>query len=178
VLLGLGHTSRVGKDSVANLLIRDHGFARLAFADPIYSLVYSTRDSVKRLVDDIGWEQSKSVHGFVRRALVDMGSACRKEFGQDVFVELLAERLASIESHVPVVVTDVRYRREVAALKDWGGFLVKISRPGISPLQNHSDQALSTFDDWDLELVNDVPLIRLDSLVDELIHKATQLPTV
>ena len=60
MLIGLGHTARVGKDTCANILVEHHGFTAVAFADALREFVYNTNEQVRAIVDHMGWEHGKA----------------------------------------------------------------------------------------------------------------------
>ncbi|WP_422759252.1 hypothetical protein [Paenarthrobacter sp. C1] len=102
--------------------------------------------SMRTLLDSLGgdWELAK-YHRFhgpeVRRLLqVYATEVCRENFGQDIWVQLLARRVAE-ERPAAVVVTDVRFNDEAAWITDNGGTIIEITRPGISAVNGHVSEA-------------------------------------
>lgn len=102
--------------------------------------------SMRTLLDSLGgdWELAK-YHRFhgpeVRRLLqVYATEVCRENFGQDIWVQLLARRVAE-EHPAAVVVTDVRFNDEAAWITENGGTIIEITRPGISAVNGHVSEA-------------------------------------
>ena len=153
MVIGLGHTARVGKDTVGSILREEHGFYQMAFADALRGFVFATNSEVAGVVKAVGWEQAKTMHPFVRRTLVEVGNHARDILGEDVWINAAFKRAAG---HEDVVITDVRYPNEAQAITQnpWG-FLVKVTRPGYGPLDNVADLALASFNCWDAEIHND-----------------------
>jgi hypothetical protein len=41
-----------------------------------------------------------------------------------------------------VVITDVRFANEAAAIRSWGGEIIRIDRPGVGPVNGHVSEAM------------------------------------
>ena len=123
-LIGLGHRKGVGKDTVGQILVSEHGFCRLAFADATKASLCGLAPLLDpRLADAIaefGIEEAKRSAPEVRAALVTLGAAMRREVGPNVWVDGLARRFDG-EPDGRFVVTDVRAEREVRAIRGRGG---------------------------------------------------------
>lgn len=181
-VIGLTGRKRSGKDSVAAVLVRDHGFVRFAFADAIRDVVAainprvwfvgatpsSQEESFERLSDivaRVGWETAKAVPE-VRRLLQTTGMAVRRH-DPDFWTRILADRitrhLEGPRSASPVVVSDVRLPDEAAMIRDrFGGAVVRVVRPGLpldlsSTASHITETALDTYP-VDRELLNDTTL--------------------
>lgn len=156
LIIGVMGKKRHGKDTFASRLISAHGFARLAFADPMRDGLYglnplirvegdevgplleagcyvSPGDHVRLryLVDSVGWEKAKEVRE-VRRLLQEYGTGLRETLGENVWVDATLRQAAAIDG--PVVITDVRFPNEVTAVvgdDDLKGFTVRVTRPSI-----------------------------------------------
>ncbi|MGW0929568.1 deoxynucleotide monophosphate kinase family protein [Streptomyces sp. NPDC002644] len=148
--------ARAGKDTIAKRLVEEHGYTRLAFADPLKDLalnvnpVISTTYNVHvRLADyvaDVGWELAKEWNPEVRRLLQRLGQGVRS-LTRDFWVSVLTEKLRRIDG--PVVVTDVRYPNEAIAMRNLGFSLVRVQRweALTDPLADaHESEIL--MDDW------------------------------
>lgn len=163
-VIGLGHYKRAGKDSVAEVLVREHGYVRLAFADKLRQFVYETQPDVRLLVDIHGWEQAKTAYPNVRDALIDTGNAARRVLGADVWIIAVQHEMAYTDKRY--VISDLRYPNEVAWVQELGRAW-KIERPGVKPGNDVADQALIDYDGWDRTLVNDGSLVDLRTKVIE-----------
>lgn len=177
MLIGLTGKKRAGKDSVAAALVYDHGFTRLAFADPLKDTALQVdplvdieddergplRDAgwdkplgpterLSSLVVLVGWEAAKEVRE-VRRFLQDLGLAVRENVGETVWIDALVRRIPKGEN---VVITDVRFPNELEALADLGGVHVHVHRPGLVSTDPHpSEVALERYyDDAAATIVN------------------------
>jgi len=154
MIIGLSGYSSSGKDEVAKILIKDHGYKRIAFADAIREALYelnpfvSERLRVTDLVDEYGWDFAKK-NAEVRRLLQIFGTEVgRAQFGEDVWAMKV---LNELDFHDKVVVTDVRFGNEFYGIKWNHGEMWRVERPGIEPANDHvSEHAL---DGWEFDRV-------------------------
>lgn len=75
----------------------------------------------------------------------------------------LGKRLRGRTKPLAFIITDVRYPNEAAAIKSWGGKLVKVIRLDAPKSDDVADSALAGFEGWDLTIHNDGTL---DDLAD------------
>lgn len=139
-----------GKDEAAKVLVAQ-GWQRVAFADKLREMalaidpligsdMHGDKISLSKWVDKRGWLEAKK-HPEVRRLLQRIGTeAVRDIIGPDTWVQL-AERSMLIGKHV--VITDCRFPNEAAMIRQRGGLLCWIDRPGCeAPAHNqHSSEA-------------------------------------
>lgn len=166
-IIGLGHVARVGKDTAAEGLVRELGFTRLGFADPLKELALaadplitsSTRTvnvqaghgRLAWTVAGMGWENAKNTYTEVRRFLQNLGLGARTVFGEDFWVE---QTLRKAERHQRVVIPDVRFTNEADAIKAAGGIVIRIDRPGHVAAGHVSETELVDYD-FDHVMAND-----------------------
>jgi len=164
-VVGLCGTAGSGKDTVAGFLVKLHGWRRLAFADLLKQAVLELNPTLgtemfvghpHRLADEVelnGWDAAKQVRG-VRDLLQRLGVAMRN-VDTNVWVRPVLEQAA--RETRPVVITDVRFDNEVEAVRALGGYVVRVSRPGTAPPNEHESEQLAlrpaTF--FDLTVDND-----------------------
>jgi hypothetical protein len=169
-LIGLHGFAQVGKDSVANILVAEEGFTRIALADPIRVALYLldpviSADSYGRLyrlqdiIDDIGWDAAKITIPEVRRLMQVFGTQVGRDIlGKQVWLDLAKKKLVRPGKYV---ISDVRFLGEVDAIRAWGGSLIKIIRPGTGPVNDHSSDAGLPDEVFDRVLLNDRSLTEL-----------------
>lgn len=162
LIVGIGHVARVGKDTAATALCRDLGFVRLAFADQLKELALEADPLVTPAVKVVntasghghlawvvaglgGFDAAKDTYPEVRKFLQRLGVGCRKVFGEEFWIDRLLERAAG---HPRVVIPDVRFANEAAAIKARGGVVIRINRPGYVAAGHVSETELS---DWDFD---------------------------
>lgn len=136
--------ARSGKDTIANYLVREHGYVRVAFADALKEMALAADPVVharspesgdpvcwglSSIVDEHGWEVAKDEHHEVRRFLQNLGVAVRQQFGADAWLNKGLDAVHALDPATPVVFTDVRFANEVRALESLGFTTVSITRP-------------------------------------------------
>lgn len=122
----------------------------------------------------------------IRDGLISLGGWARSFFGPNIFVSLWYKdirgylykdhlgfkagrlgggvytgELGTIQGKkcTVIIVPDIRFPEEAQMVKDVGGCLIKVERPGIPKYDDEADSALGGYTGWDLEFVNDIPNI-------------------
>jgi hypothetical protein len=171
-IIGLTGYSQVGKDTVAGIL-KEEGYRRLAFADSIRAVLYATNPIVpdgdhdfvrlQNLVDRIGWERAKVENAEVRRLLQQSGQMQRILVADDIWIRATFRDLRLSRSYV---VSDVRLPNEVDAIRERGGEVWRVVRPGVGPVNGHlTETALDGYTAVDYTVVNDGSLVDLEHRV-------------
>lgn len=147
-----------GKDTAATLLMLDHGYQRVAFADPLKEMVREADPIVGyepagygpipiHLTDVLrrmSFEQAKREYREVRRSLQRIGQGARK-IDPDFWVRLALLRINELPAGVPVVVSDVRYPNEADALRARGFVLVRVTSNREKHDAHESETALDAY---------------------------------
>jgi hypothetical protein len=145
MIIGLTGYAQSGKDSVANVLVEQYGYTRVAFADKIRELLVETnpliRDGfrVESVVSAYGWDQAKILFPEIRYLLQSLGVGARKLLGDDVWVISALHKMDDANQNY--VITDVRFENEAIMVKQLGGELWRIKRPGVSAVNNHVSES-------------------------------------
>jgi hypothetical protein len=193
-LVGVMGKKRHGKDTFASRLVDVHGFTRVAFADPLKAaaeqlnpLVLVDFDNVgplraatsgveifhggdtvrlKRLVDIVGWEAAKEVRE-VRRILQELGVSIRDNVDPEAWVRAAFRVVDSIPG--PVVITDVRFPNEVAAVRRARGLLAYVENARIPDSgDSHVSENAVSRDDADRLIPNNGTIEELHLRADRL----------
>jgi hypothetical protein len=195
MIIGLSGLISVGKDTVADILVKHHKFQKVSLADPMKRSVMEWFDwPVERL-----WGPSKfrSVEDprypglTARKVLQLLGTEVGRNCYPDVWADY-AMRVAkallkngvryradlgpmhggtNIEENIAkgVVISDVRFKNEMNAIRAAGGKVIRIKRPGKeTPEWNHASETeqLSVPDEWfDYVFINDGSLWGLEDKV-------------
>ena len=176
MIIGLSGYARSGKDTVAQILVDNYNFKRVAFADKVREFVYaldlpldpSFADSVRtqKVVNVNGWDKAKNFAS-IRRTLQDVGLAAREVFVPDFWVK---QALREISPDDNVVVTDVRLPNEAEMVKKLNGQVWRVIRPGINAVNDHiSESALDSYE-FDFDVYNDSTLTHLAMDIDILME--------
>ena len=141
-IIGLTGFARVGKDTVASYLEREHRFKVMAFADPLYEMLYP-------LVFGKSWDalfregktprqvmsDHKDIEVFpgvtLRVALQTLGTEWGRGLYKNAWVYLMDKKLAvlrELETVDRVVIPDVRFPNEAECILGWSGEIWRVTR--------------------------------------------------
>ena len=163
MLVGLSGYAGAGKDTVGEILVRDHGFKRIAIADALRTAALKIDPIVGRddrwrvkgswvidlesqsgdvrlseLVERYGWDTAKREYPEVRRLLQQLGDAA-KGLGWNS-ADAIPNRGRGHYRTTNVVVTDVRFLEEFNRIWDQGGVIWRVRRPGVSRASDHPSE--------------------------------------
>jgi hypothetical protein len=143
MIIGLSGYAQSGKDEIAKVL-SEHGFERAAFADTLREALIALNPMagyglfLTDVVSMFGWEEAKRNYPEVRRLLQRMGTeAGRNIFGEQIWVN---KTLGKLDSQKHYIITDVRFQNEADAIRDLGGQMWRVVRPGHGPVNGHSSE--------------------------------------
>jgi hypothetical protein len=189
-LLGLVGRKRSGKDTIARHL---HGFTRVAFADALKAAAYDAdpvisaggRDGFRmirlaQLVDLVGWEDAKDSYPDVVTYLQNFGVSMRDNTDPDIWIKTaMRKATALLNDGADVVITDVRFQNEVEAVRDLGGVVGRVTRPGAPSYganSGHVSEQVEALDvDFDVENVEGEPAMTA-AIVREHVRRHYELP--
>lgn len=169
MIIGLNGYAQVGKDEVAKILVEDFGYTQLSFAASLKQAVYNYNapvqgnQRVQDIVDQFGWEVAKKSFPEIREQLQRMGTEVGRTLWGDTFWIDIVDK--QIWHHGSVVISDVRFLNEGQYVQDAGGYVVRVNRPGVGPVNAHSSDAGLPDEMIDYELHNDGTLDDLRSKV-------------
>lgn len=177
MLIGLSGFARSGKDTVADYLVENYGFTKLAFADPMREalvrldpLITINGGATMHLSQGLAsltWEDLKALSPDIRPLLQRMGTEVGREmFGESIWVEQAIKRASAYDR---VVFSDCRFVNEADAVINSDGEVWRINRPGISAANQHvSETALDDYE-FTTTLDNSDSLESLLSQVDKIL---------
>lgn len=162
MIIGVGGVSQSGKDTVAALLVKEYGYERRAFADPLKKHIagllnipfsdiekYKNDDSVRVLLvrandlDGIQYDDvitDLSFREFLQRDGTE-GHRDVPEMGDDFWVDLtLPVQGYYVERNI--VLSDCRFANEARRIHQLGGVVVEVQRPGAAPKGSHRSELL------------------------------------
>jgi len=162
-IIGIAGFAQSGKDTLANYLVENHGYTRVAFADTLRGMLYETNPivalvydenyreitRVQNVVNAIGWEGAKAEYPEIRELLQRLGTeAGRKHIADDIWSRTVFERPHAAK----LVIPDVRFPNEAKAIKDRGGTIVRVKRNGYEPINAHVSE--TAYDGFDIVVEN------------------------
>lgn len=186
-LIGIHGAPRSGKDTIAAVLA-SHGYTRLALADAlrselahVFALTLQTLilEAHPRLaggdMDPRGerWQalalqalETKALPA-LRPLMQEFGTEDRRHaFGMNYWITRWSAE-ATKRGASAYVVPDIRYGNEAAWVRERGGRLWRVTRPGADPVNTHaSETALADWPQWDVEIVNDGTVAELAAKVE------------
>lgn len=168
MLIGLTGLAGSGKSVVADILMREFGFTRVKFADPLKNMLramladagHIAEDVERMLEGDLKEVEIPEIGVTPRHLMVTLGT----EWGRDLVRQDLWTRLwaARADCFDRVVVDDVRFPNEVDLIRARGGQVWHLERPGLTASDHISEQLAVT---PDLTFVNDRTLEGLQAAV-------------
>jgi hypothetical protein len=179
-LFGLIGKKRSGKDTFASMLVEEGGFRRLAFADPLKEaalrldpivgrpalpdqLAPSSDVRLSQAIERLGWERAKDSIPEVRRILQYLGTDAIRYIDDGFWLREGLRRASEAASEgIPAVFTDCRFPNEADGVRERGGTIVRIVRPGVDTADEHpSEKALDHYV-ADLTIRNDFDVAYLE----------------
>lgn len=160
-LIGLVGRKRSGKDTVGGFLTEMISARRVAFADPLKEFCREVFDfseeqmsgDLKEQPDfryqrrcDYGLHQAegldsdpccpmclgKPTHLTPRHAMQQLGTEWGRSCCEDIWVRYGLRKANELRKTSPVVITDVRFQNEADAVRQAGGEVWRVHRPGAS----------------------------------------------
>lgn len=175
ILLGTAGKARAGKDTVAKILqgIIGGPVVTVAFATPI-------KEGVKAMFN----LTEEHVNGALKEVFIpELGASPRRllqlvgtEFGRgmlraDIWVQVAKRKiLEELAKGNNVVVTDVRFENEAAMIRELGGCMWHVTRPGGPVIEQHESEAGINVALNDCRIVNDADITSLFYTVKETLE--------
>jgi hypothetical protein len=131
-LIGVAGRARSGKDEFTRGLVAQ-GYIRGAFADALKeATALLAGEPVENFFDEVAKEaHSPALRMTRRKALQKVGTSMRDTLHPDIWVE---RTLAQAHGAPQFAISDCRYTNEAQAIRDAGGIVVVIERPGNAGL--------------------------------------------
>jgi hypothetical protein len=155
MIIALGYKSGVGKDTAASVLCSQHGFRRVKFAFRLKQAAKILYDFSADEVDgDLRNTPSEQWGITPREMLQQLGDLCNK-LTPNYTSRIIDMKAITHHGIDNVVFTDMRTKAEAFAVRNAGGYCVKVLRDKLPTVGAHTTETeLDKFCNWDYELSN------------------------
>lgn len=187
MIIGLAGQKQSGKDTTAAYLMKEHGFERRAFADPLKRSVaalfldipYHKIDQWKnddRVTITLNVPQGDGTPGVgmtFRAFLQRYGTEShRGVFDNDFWLQYTLPA-DGYYAGKKIVITDCRFENEVSRVRQVGGYVVNVTRPNLGlELQDlHSSESGLPDSSIDYSIFNDGSLTMLYEATERMLYE-------
>jgi hypothetical protein len=109
----------------------------------------------------------------VRDFLQKLGTdAMRNGLHTNVWVNAL---MADYDKDSNWIITDTRFPNEAMAIKEKGGIIIRVDRPGVKPINNHPSETGLDHWNFDYKIQNIDDIFSLKQTVEEILKHAKLL---
>lgn len=182
-IIGISGYATSGKDTIADYLVKNYGFKKAHFSAKLKELLMKLNPLVPddydqwmrvteyltegKLLGLDEWDYAKK-QPEIRRLLQELGTRCRELFGKGCWGDVLFKELELYEE--PIVIPDVRFTNEANRIREKGGVVWRVTRPGVGPINKHeSETALDTYPYWDNVINNNGSLDELYETIEAIL---------
>jgi hypothetical protein len=160
MLIGIAGAAGSGKDTVADFLVQHHAFCKLSWAGPLKAglAAMGMAEPADRA------DKEKPVPGFDftwREAAQKLGTEWGRALDPNIWIKMAARKLDQHPNNYWVI-SDVRFSNEADMIRERGGFIIFVNRPGAelaklgaSESQHASEKGVMVHPDRDVIIIND-----------------------
>lgn len=142
MIIGLLGSIGSGKNTVANMLVEQHGFVRHSFASSLKDATASVFGWPRELLEgdteysrqwretpDEWWAEKMGVAGFTPRLAMQLlgTEVFRNHFHKDIWINSLLYQLEA-QPNTNKVISDARFPNEITTIQNAGGILIRVDR--------------------------------------------------
>jgi hypothetical protein len=113
----------------------------------------------------------------IREFLQTLGTECmRNTLSDNIWIAALMCDYKETNEYSPDwIVTDVRFPNEAQAIKDNGGIMIRVDKPGVEAINNHPSE--TSLNDWefDYKVVNISDIYTLKTTIENILKHANIL---
>jgi hypothetical protein len=182
IVIGIGGPMEHGKDSLADILVRDHGFVKFGMSDAINDILMVLNPFVHtnpptlyaEWVERYGYTEAKT-NPEIRRLLRVLGTEVGRDMiDRDIWVKIMSNKIsAALREGKNVAVTGIRNGdNEIAMINAFGGATVWVQRPGHPvPDTTHASENSLTREDFEIGVLNNGTLENLAGCANALVRQ-------
>ena len=180
-IIGVGHRQETGKDTLVRLIIsemrasidyRAKIIERRGFADPLYDICYRLYSWAGFQVRQYYAENPKAKNIILpvlnrtpRQVLIAVGNKMRDQ-DENVWINVCLKTPCDY-----LFVPDLRFPNEVKAIRESGGYVIKVNRSSVPIKNDGADDPLANYEDWDMVVNNEGTLSDLMTNVKIIIKR-------
>lgn len=186
MIIGIAGKKRSGKDTIADFLIKEYGFIKYGFADPIKEIakiIFGFNEEQlygdKKGEIDENWKIKP--RDFFQKFGTDYGQFIFPEHFPDTFKNVNKRSLWVLvfnkwylkkkreDPYIKVIINDVRFNHEFECIQKLGGYIMKVERDNNKIEDNHiSENELNFNEEFNY-------IIKNNGSKEELYEKITEI---
>lgn len=178
ILIGINGMPRSGKDTVADYLCCEYGFAKMSFAQPLKEAAAVLLGMTVDQMNGVNYDREAIIEGrdySVRTFLQYLGTEGMRNFRASFWTDHIVQRIGVYQKHeelrgrmARIVIPDMRFSDERALVKYYYGTTLRVSRDsGYKSTGHVSDTPI----ECDVHLCNDGTLDELYAEVENFAHE-------
>lgn len=169
IIIGLTGLATSGKGIVSARLLARHGFVVTRFADPIKRMLSAGLGLTNEQLD--GFSKQEPLRQFggctSRHLMQTLGTDWgRRSIHSDIWVNAWRMTLPDADR---IVVDDLRFPNEALALRDLGGAIWRVNRPGVMAMEHVSERAMREIA-FDISIENTSTIAALQIAADKAVE--------
>lgn len=147
MIIGLCGYAGTGKTTVADYLEKNHGFKKMNFKDGLVKeMKERLPDTLTAIAEQYGYENVddlfKMKPAIMRALMRNYGTEVRRADYENYWVDRWRQAIQSEEGRI--VTDDVRFFNELAALEDFKGILIRVTRDDVKSGGTHQSETEQT----------------------------------
>lgn len=183
MIIGFSGYAQTGKDTAADHVVEKYGYTKYSFIEPVRKCLEILNPIVEVNPRALRYNEAEEIYGYetakrafpeFRRLLQDFGTEVGREYlGWDIWCDTFFRNV--YDHAVNYVLSSVRFPNEAQFITRHVGTVIRITRPGKGPINDHvSETALDGYD-FEYHITNNGDLPYLYREVDAIVDHYTPL---
>jgi len=161
----------IGKDYLADYLVKKHGYAKVAFADYLKKITHELFPFVP-LSPSPKEKETKLENGMTPREIWIEVADVLRSIDDDIFINKTQEKLKMLKCK-NIIITDIRDIKELEKVKEWGYTTIALTGVPIHIRNEYDTQIESLQSKCEYEFYNEFNgLSRFEEFYASLVNKA------